>query len=223
VRHRDRLDLLTEKAARRVIRLRLLVEEHTPQAPWAWRQEHERAVAYAVIEAANLWMTFARSHYISTALRARLRPAERVKLTFAQPIRTATDAITVAVLLIDVQKAGLPGPWAPRDEPAWQDPGVWRRLIDHLGASNLPAVDRAVGYRPKTLRSLVRVRNYFAHKSERSAKSVRKLAREYGIPRELHPMLFLLQPAPGFRQPVLLQWLDDLALTLWLSDPFFVA
>jgi hypothetical protein len=222
VRERDRLDLLTRKAVRRVVRLRLLAEANTPVAPAEWCAHHERALSYVVIEAANLWATFARAHYVSTALRARIMPATRIELAGGLRIRTVEEALTVAVVRADQSKAGLTGPWAPRDEPNWPDPGTWQLLIADLQASNLAAVERAANYRPKTLRMLMRMRNYFAHKSARAGRSARRMPREYGYPNDLHPVLFLLQPAPGFRQPVLLQWLDDLALTLRLSNPTYV-
>src|SRR5205085_4736905 len=95
------------------------------------------------------------------------------------------------------------------DEPDWKSPGIWQQVVGNLGASNVPAVQRAANYRPKTLQLLARTRNYFAHKSERAGRSAHSLPRAYGQAQDLHPMLFLLQPGPGFHQPVLLQWLDD--------------
>lgn len=179
-------------------------------------------MSYVVIEAANLWATFARAHYVSTALRARLAPSQRVVLGTVGPIRTVHDAVTLAVRSVDPTKVPGNRPWAPRDEPDWQNPSVWQTLIESLGASNAPAVQRAAAYRPMTLRLLPQMRNYFAHKSERAGRNARQLPRAYGQPQDMHPMMFLLQPAPGFRQPVALQWLDDLALTLRLSDPTFL-
>jgi hypothetical protein len=54
------------------------------------------------------------------------------------------------------------------------------------------------------------MRNYFAHKGFRTARSARGLAKEYGVAGAPHPMMLLYMVPPSLSQPVLLQWLDDL-------------
>lgn len=179
-------------------------------------------MSYVVVEAANLWEGYCRAFYVSTALRARNYTGKRVMLTYGSPIRSVTDAVTVAVHLNDRKTRSRSGPWRPRDEPDWSNGGFLRRALAHLGADNLSEVDRAVGLLPIALADLRRTRNYFAHKSERSSQSVAALARDYGFTRPLHPMAFLWAPSPRRLRstgadPVIIRWLDVLYRTLRMT------
>jgi hypothetical protein len=205
-----------------VLRLRSLVEQHTPSRPSQWSAADERIASYVVIEAANLWEGYCRSFYLSSALRAFETPGVRVTVTFATPIRTLQDALTVAVHRIDATTRGRQGPWSPSDEPDWPNKGHFRIALAHVGASNLPKVDRALGLLPSALNDLRTMRNYFAHKAERSASSVRRLPRNYRLTQVTHPMVFLFSPAPGrgaftAGEPVLFRWLDALYRTIRLT------
>jgi hypothetical protein len=179
-------------------------------------------MSYIVIEAANLWEAFCRAFYLSTALRARNYTGYRVRLTYGQPIRSPTDAITIAVHLNDVRTRKRSAPWAPRDEPDWASGGFLRKVLSHLGADNLGEVDRAVGLLPGALADLRRARTYFAHKGERTSQSVARLARDYGFTLPLEPMTLLWSPAPrrlrpSAPDPVVIRWLDVLYRTLRMT------
>lgn len=217
-----RLDDLSDTAARRALRLLDLAETHRPPRPNEWSLADQRAMSYVVIEAANLWEGYCRAFYLSTALRARNYTGHRVTLTYGQPIRSPTDAITVAVHLNDSRMRKRSGPWTPRDEPDWSNGGFLRKVLRHLGADNLDEVDRAVGLLPGALADLRRTRTYFAHKSERSSQSVAGLAREYGFTLPLHPMTLLWSPSPrrlrpSAADPVVIRWLDVLYRTLRMT------
>jgi hypothetical protein len=222
VRPTGRLDELSDAAACRVLRLRDIAETHRPQLPTEWSATDQQAISYVLIEAANLWEGYCRAFYLSTALRARNYTGRRVTLTYSKPIRSPTEAITVAVHLNDHRTRGRSGPWTPRDEPDWSNPGVLRKMLKHLGADNIGEVDRALGLLPGALVDLRRTRSYFAHKSERSSLSVTRLAREYGLTVPVHPVTLLWSPAPArlspsTHDPIILRWLDVLYRTLRLT------
>jgi hypothetical protein len=205
-----------------VLRLRDLVTEHTPPRPDLWSAEDQRAVSYVVIEAANLWEGYCRSFYLSTALRARDSSGQRVTLTYHRRITSVEEALTIAVHEMDPRTRTRHGPWTPGEEPDWPNTGHMRRVVRLLGASNLPKLDRALGLLPSALNDIRTVRNYFAHKAERSATSVGNLPRNYGITRRVHPVEFLFLTAPPRRgfptvEPVLLRWLDAMYRTIRLT------
>jgi hypothetical protein len=197
--------------------------DHLPASPDTWTAADQRALSYAIIEAANLWESYCRSFYISSALQAREASGQRVQLTYGAPIRTPDEAITAAVHRIDPSLRGTPGPYEPRDEPDWQ--GQLRTCLSNLGASNLPKVERAVGLLPEALNHLRTTRNYFAHKGERNAKKVRSLHSKYGLLNPVHPVELLFSPArskKGFQtgEPVILRWFGVLYRTIRLTiDP----
>jgi hypothetical protein len=218
------LDRLAETAARRVLKLRALSEDATPVRPTQWSAENQRVVAYVVIEAANLWQGYCRSFYLSTAMRARDASGKRVSLHHG-PIHTPNEALTIAVHTMDVRKRNRSGPWSPADEPDWPNTGHLRKVLDGIGAGNLPEVDRALNLLPGALADLRTMRNYFGHKAETSAKKAQNLPRKYGITRPLDPVAFLFTAAPTrnrfpISEPVLLRWLDALYRTIRLTvDP----
>jgi len=179
-------------------------------------------MSYVLIEAANLWEGYCRAFYLSTALRARNHTGRRITLTYSQPIRSLTDAITVAVHLNDSSKRTRSGPWTLRDEPTWCNAGFLSKVLRHVGADNLGEVERAMGLLPGAMNDLRRTRNYFAHKSERSTRSVTGLAREYGFTLPLDPMTLLWSPAPrrlrpSTADPIIIRWLDVLYRTLRMT------
>jgi hypothetical protein len=222
VRPTRRLDDLSDTAARRALRLLDLAQTHRPSRPDGWSVADQRAMSYVLIEAANLWEAYCRAFYLSTALRARNYTGQRVTLTYGQPIRSLTDAITVAVHLNDSRMRKRVGPWAPRDEPDWSSGGFLSKVLRHLGADNLGEVNRAVGLLPGALADLRRTRTYFAHKGERSSQSVARLTREYGFTLPLDPMTLVWSPAPrrlrpSAADPIVIRWLDVLYRTLRMT------
>jgi hypothetical protein len=180
-----------------------------------------------VIEAENLWESYCRSFYLSSALRAREVSGQRVTLNYAAPIRTLDEALTVAVHRVDPDLRGRNGPWEPREEPDWPNAGHLRNCMSEIGASNLPKLDRALGLMPKALNDLRVARNYFAHKGKRTAVKLRDLPpgwiqQKKGRQGPVHPAEFLLSPATarkGFPagDPVILQWLGVLFTTISLT------
>jgi hypothetical protein len=211
VRPAGRLDRLQRTAQRHVLRLRgLATGVSTPATGGA-----ERLVSYVVIETANLWSEYSRAYYLSTAFRARDGHGVRIQLQVGG-IRTEEDALTQAILCV---KPGLPkrhGPWTPQDEPPWHDRGVLNKIVVNLGASNSRSVSAAAGYGTPATQDLQTVRNYFAHKSQGTAAKMRRLARRYKHP-GVRPATLMLSVEPGKRQPVLIEWLDDLYAVIGLT------
>lgn len=198
-----RLGRLEGVAIRRALRLRSLVDAYSlPVTP-----ERERVVSYVTIEALNLWASFARAYYLSSALGARIRAGGRVTVQL-QGIRTPGDAITFSV--VKIQRRRGTGPWKRRDEPAWHDPNTLLTLFGYLGASNLNEVHRAFGYQTGVFRQLPTFRNFFAHRNEETARKTADIARGYGLSPRLRPSEVLCTRSVGRPQNILADWLDDL-------------
>jgi hypothetical protein len=104
------------------------------------------------------------------------------------------------------------------DEPKWHITRQYLRLMRQVSSSNLAAVQIALGYQPQSREDLVTARNFFAHKSESTAKKVRALAPSYRLPASLGPPELLLSIEPGQSQPIVLNWLDDLRTSVGLMS-----
>lgn len=152
-------------------------------------------------------------YYISTALGTRLGTSGRVLLASSVSLRSPRDAEQFA------QRASGRRRGSGGRVVDWKDPDTFKRKIAALGASNLPHVDVAISHAPKTLDHLAQTRNFFAHKSEKSAKNAKRLARKYGVARDQHPMTTLWSVMPRGTEPLLLQWLADLYWSLRLTAP----
>jgi hypothetical protein len=219
VRPSARLDHLADTAARRALALRQPILDQRP-APRNWTSVDLRAVTYAVIEAANLWDSYCRAFYLSSALRAREASGSRVQVSPATPIHSVEDAVTIAVHRVAPDLRSKSGPWKPRDEPDWsRQLGV---CLGTLNASNLPKINRAVGFQPEARNDLRTLRNFFAHKGQGTADKVNALPEKYGVRGDPSPVDFLLSSAKGragYRtgEMILLRWLGALYRAIRLT------
>ena len=196
------LEDLGTSASRRLLRLRLLVESLVPPL----KADHDRLVAFVVIEALNLWASFARSFYISCLLRA-FRPSGTRVTIRATGIKRSGDAISFAMTQMGRKR---PPPWKRRDEPVWRDPQTLIRLFSASGASNLPQVLTAFSYPPAVFGQLPVARNFFAHRNDETAAEVANLARSLLLSTKLRPLEVVCSRLSGRPQNVLADWLDDL-------------
>lgn len=214
-----RLDTLAGTAASRALTLRQLIVERAPSVG-RWSSADQRAIAYAVIEGANLWEGYCRAFYLSSALGAREPSGGRVQIKPTSPIRSIDDAITVAVHRIAPDLRNKTGPWLPREEPDWG--GQLAVCFAELGASNSAKLERAVGLEPDALNHMRALRNFFAHKGYGSAKKARALTKKYGLRDEPHPVDFLLSSAKGKKgygagEVIVLRWFEVLYRAIRLT------
>lgn len=134
-----RLDKLNTVARRRIARLRLIVSPLSlPATP-----EADRAVAWAIIEADNLWAGFLRAYYLSAAIHARTASGGKIRLSSAA-FPDLQSALKFAARLKDPKfKKSIV---SRRDEPAWHNTTDFLKLLQKIGASNLPRVQAGLAY-----------------------------------------------------------------------------
>jgi hypothetical protein len=205
-----RLDLLTRSAYRRAGRLRLLAHEiRAPLTP-----SDRRLLSYIVIEAGVLWAEYSKAYFFCTAFR--VRDAQGKRITHTESFASADEALVFAVKVAR-PKVKKTANFAPRDLPAWQEPGVVRKLLQAMNASTLPAWQLGMGVPTRVTADLPAMRNFFAHKGEMAAERARRLRTHYSVTQRLTPWELLCATPPLERQPLLWSWLDDLALTIELT------
>jgi len=200
---------VTVIARGRLERLRALASRLVPPlAP-----EDRRLLSYVTIEAANLWAQYSRVFYFSMALGARDATGRRV---VALPANDVESALDLAVYALRPNLAGTKRVWTKGELPDWQNKGHLARLVEIVGPVLWPEVDRAVSYSTRVLSDLPTMRNFYAHKAERAAKSARDLRRHYGITGAVSPHE-LLCSRPAFGADLLInEWLADLSAILSL-------
>lgn len=133
-----RLSKLNRAAQKRISRLRARVSHYSLAAS----PERDVAVAWATIEALNLWMGFLRAYYLSGAIQSRTQAGRRVIFTstaFADTQRALEYAIRVTKDP-KFHKHVI----SRRDEPTWHSMHDFLRLVKNVGASNLSQIYAAL-------------------------------------------------------------------------------
>jgi len=173
--------------------------------------EKRRLLSYVTIEGANLWSQYSRSFYFSAALGARDSAGVRIVKT---PATSPDQALDWAVYAVHPKLAGKKGPWTNLQVPDWQKKGDLLKTVRSVGPGIWPSVDKALSYPTRVLSDLPTMRNFYAHKAERAARSARALGRHYGITGVASPH-DLLCSLPKLRSDVLVnEWLADLTAIL---------
>jgi hypothetical protein len=178
-------------------------------------QEDDRFCSFVTIEALNLWTIFARSFFYSTALGTADRAGGRVTVAILGVV-TRDDALTLAIHATRPWLRNRIGPWRRFEEPIWHRPGDYLGAITALNPSNLATVQAALSYNSRVFNDLPAFRNYYAHKSEETAKEARKLAPAHGLSPLLRPTEIMCSRLPGRPQTLIADFLDDLRAVIEL-------
>lgn len=205
------LPRLAEQCEGRLAQLHGLVDV-LPTVPAG---DDDRVVAYATIEALNLWASFSRAMYLSCVFSARRANGKRVLLGKHKHITSAPQAIDFAIKTLKhrLWKSRRP-PWRWSDEPKWYDPSALTRLSPALALSNVSQIQAAFGVSTTVFRHLPTLRNFYAHRGEDTATKVRALIADdfpsLGFTSRTTPTEFLCTRLPGRPQNLLADWIDDL-------------
>ena len=210
----------------RAIRIRAQVTSIVgPQPSVGGRVDAEavdRAVAFAIIELDNLWAGVARSLFLSAAFAGCDATGTPLSLSKVSRPRNTDEALTHAIRCIKGSnyKRGSTGPWTWRDEPPWWDPGTLLRSLQEIGASNYQQVNVALGAYPDVFVHLHAFRNFYAHRGKDTRQQLIPHLRLLQFPTTHSATLALSSPNPNVplfrRQPLLLDWLDDVRATIGL-------
>lgn len=205
------LRLLQRSGLRRLSRLRVLASAAT--LPRALPHERETRITYCVLELHSFWFSFSRALFLSAAFGARDAAGSRVALSKVARPANIGDAMTHAIrrLKPHLLKDGRTPPWSWYEEPKWSEPTALLASLDEIGASNRPRVVAGLSVPTRVFDDLPEFRNFYAHKTEDTARRVPPIAAVYAIPPKLPPSQMLLSLASGRPQPLLLDWIDDVA------------
>jgi hypothetical protein len=176
-----------------------------------------KIIGSTVIDLLNAWSGFSRGYYLSCITRPRREQGGRVVArTFAGS--TFTDAISVAMQRHRPTRRPRPGGgWERRDEPPWHDTAVLLASCMDLGCSNITQIQAALSTGSAVFQHLPVFRNFFAHRNDATAAKARNIALFYSIPSSRkHPAEVLRSPPHGRPFPLLLEWMDDIELTVEL-------
>lgn len=211
MRPRSSLQDLSRTGGKRLLRLREFAQRRLPRP-----DDREPSTSYVVIELANFWWQFSRALYFSIAMGAQDQygTIQSTAMTFSAPI----DALTFAIRHAKPNTHGQRSPpWIPRDEPDWRLVGITKKLYAGIGLMPSSSAYTALGYVTSVFDHLPPMRNFFAHKGPDTGRSARRIGLAYSRSGFDRPDELLLRPAPARPQPLLLDWIDDVAIVVDLA------
>ena len=170
-------------------------------------------IAYVTLELLNTWSNFTRAYYLSCFLSP--KSARGRKITTRLTASDSDDAISIAMQKLK-PRFPIPsnGTWKRRDEPTWHDHRNFLALSNHVGVSHLSDVRSALSNGFTVFSDLAVSRNFFAHRNQSTEASLRRTLRNYGILVKQRPSQLLLINPIGRTQPLILDWLDEIELTI---------
>ena len=200
-----RLDKLNGAARRRIARLRSIVSPLSVPA----NPEADRAVAWAIIEADNLWAGFLRAYYLSATIHAKTVSGGKIALTSAA-FPDLQSALKFAARLKD-PKFRKPVV-TRRDEPAWHNTADFLKLLQRVGASNLPRVQAGLAYGTTFFNHLRTIRNFYAHRCDDTSRKAGIVGIKLGLSAtpSLHATQIMCTRLPKRPQNIATDWLDDI-------------
>ena len=180
----------------------------------AWSKDRERIVALCLIDAQSTWSLFVRHFFLSCVLGGRLVSGVRPTMS-ATNISTPESAILFAIKTIYPRKQPKKKP-GPLDEPPWHLPWVLPRLAASAGLSNQSQILKALAVPGRALDDLPKARNFFAHRSQRTAKEVRAMARNYRLPGSMKPGELPCSAYPNRPYSIAYAWVAQIRATIRL-------
>jgi len=175
--------------------------------------EANRRLCYVAVEAHNTWAQFTRHYLLSLALRPRRTGGSRVAVG-APGIASPADVLTTAMgLLRPTRRPSSSGGWPRRDEPAWHETRALLLCAQALRVSNFADIQAALSIGSRVFDDLPLFRNFYSHRNESSYAAAVRCARQYGIP-SAHPTAVLLSHPLGRPWPLIVEWVDDLDVTM---------
>lgn len=174
---------------------------------------NDERIAFVVIEALNIWGSFARAYYLSWFLYPTTMSGNRVSCS--NQIQKFEDALIFAIRRLRSRKYSGVRP-SRRDEPIWHDPSTLLTLATEIGVSNLNEVQAAFSLGATYPNVLPTVRNFYAHRNDETFRKVREKAMMLGMGRNLRPCEFLCMSLPSRPQNLISDWIDEIRLTIEL-------
>lgn len=172
-------------------------------------EKRDALVSSTIVDAAWLWTTFLRAHYLSSCFGTRTVSGIHVRTTLN--LKSLDLALRHAITHYKNQPfTRSTVTWS--DEPAWFNVHKYQTLYATLATSNLSAVNSAFTYQSLFFESLQRSRNFYAHRGPDTARKALLLARQVGLPsvRGLHLTDVLCHQVPGASVQIITDWLYDI-------------
>jgi hypothetical protein len=201
---------LRQKTSHTLSKLRTLADRASGLPTAATNQ----TLAYVTIECQTTVWHFMRAYFLSCTLSPITESG--VTITCASAIRTFDDAVNASMRRLKPSIAARLTRVTLRDEPPWHNTDTLLNSCDAISCSNYADIQAALSLPTKAFKHLTKFRNFYAHRNEETLKIAKDIASYYTIPTNGHPSQILCTTAYGRPQILILDWLDDIRLTIEL-------
>ena len=175
---------------------------------WAPSAPLVSGIAFPLIDFHNTLATFLRVYCLSSLSGAYTADGRRVQATPA--IRGHRSALAFAIHTAGRPKKSGHRTLQHRHEPTWHDPNAIIRILRAANCSNADGVSGALSIGSRAIDHLTTTRNFLAHRNERTALKLRRLAPYYGIRAPRDPVAVLFASGYGRPQRIVEDWIDDI-------------
>ena len=175
----------------------------------------DRLVTYIVIQTLTEWAEFIRAFLISCIGGATRKDGSSVTVGMA----TARRQSEMMRIALEIQTRGARRGRAPRgrwDEPSWHSTKLLVPLVAKIGLSNESTITGAVSTGSAVFTALPTVRNFYAHRNADSRGVALAELHRLAVPAYRHPTLSLLAAPAGLSNPLIVEWVSDLHVSVEL-------
>ena len=174
----------------------------------------ERNIALCLIDAQSIWSLFTRSFFVSCFIGASRAGGGRVTTTALAP-HTPADAIRWASVTMDPRLASR-SRIGPLDEPRWHLALTLPRLAQRAGFSNEAQILAAFAVPGPVFADLPKARNFYAHRSHRTANTLKTLVTSYRLPANIRAGEIPGRQHPTRAGTIAQSWLAQIVSTVRL-------
>lgn len=177
------------------------------------RREQSLHLAFITIELDNLIVGTLRAFTISTLRKARTVKGAKIIVSTNLRAEEEIGAYILSILnAVKYKKLKNPAKISRADEPTVRDPKQTEKVLAACGASNLPALQRALAINSPIFRDVKFVRHFYAHRGKDTFAKAAVNAVSMGILNVSHPDEILRHVIAGRPLSVLEEWLVDAEL-----------
>ena len=190
------------------------IQHRLQQCGLTWSKDRERVVALCLIDAQSAWSLFVRQFFISCLLGGRL--VSGVRPTASTSSVTTSDAAIRYAISVAYPKRRLRTKPRPLDEPRWHLPSVLLQLASSARLSNRAQIVSALAIPGRAFDDLPRARNFFAHRSQRTAKELMSIAAKYHLGAHVRPGELPCNAYLNRRYSIAYAWVTQVKATIRL-------
>lgn len=172
----------------------------------------DRLLTYVVLQVQTEWAEFVRAFLISCVTGTSGANGNPVTVGLVAARRVPEMMRLATEIQSQGRKKSIPR--NRRDEPSWHDIRMLLALATRIRLSNEANISAALSTGSTVFGTLTSVRNFYAHRNLDSKNTALSRLRGLPVPSYPHPTLLLLSTPAGSSSPLVVDWIEDLHVSI---------